>query len=175
MPYVDGFLLAVPKDKIEQYKKAVDVSAPIFKEYGAIDYVECVGDDVPYGELTSFPRAVQATDDERRHILLDNLSIARGARCRQCQDHEGRAHDGSNEGRACRRKAHDLRRLHPLQGVVKPKRHRGLEHLELSRDCKRSKPQVLSHFVAENRCELSCNSSPGPRQPSFASGAAPAY
>ncbi len=64
MPYVDGFLLAVPKDKIEQYKKAVDVSAPIFKEYGAIDYVECVGDDVPYGELTSFPRAVQATEDE---------------------------------------------------------------------------------------------------------------
>ena len=64
MPYVDGFLLAVPKDKFDEYKKAVDVSAPIFKEFGAIDYVECVGDDVPYGELTSFPRAVQAKDDE---------------------------------------------------------------------------------------------------------------
>jgi uncharacterized protein YbaA (DUF1428 family) len=34
------------------------------KEHGAIDFVECVGDDVPYGELTSFPRAVQAKDDE---------------------------------------------------------------------------------------------------------------
>jgi uncharacterized protein YbaA (DUF1428 family) len=33
-------------------------------EYGALSYVECIGDDVPYGELTSFPRAVQATDDE---------------------------------------------------------------------------------------------------------------
>jgi uncharacterized protein YbaA (DUF1428 family) len=64
MPYVDGFLLAVPKDKIAEYKKAVDISAPIFKEHGAIDYVECLGDDVPYGDLTSFPRAVQAKDDE---------------------------------------------------------------------------------------------------------------
>jgi uncharacterized protein YbaA (DUF1428 family) len=36
----------------------------VWKEYGALAYVECVGDDVPYGELTSFPRAVQATDDE---------------------------------------------------------------------------------------------------------------
>jgi uncharacterized protein YbaA (DUF1428 family) len=37
---------------------------PIWKEYGAIGYVESVGDDVPYGEMTSFPRAVQAEKDE---------------------------------------------------------------------------------------------------------------
>ena len=36
----------------------------VWKEYGALDYVECVGDDLPHGEITSFPRAVQATDDE---------------------------------------------------------------------------------------------------------------
>jgi uncharacterized protein YbaA (DUF1428 family) len=36
----------------------------IWMEYGAKAYVECIGDDVPYGEHTSFPRAVQATDDE---------------------------------------------------------------------------------------------------------------
>ena len=64
MAYVDGFLLAVPKDKIEEYKKAASTAAPIFKEFGAISVVECIGDDVPYGKLTSFPRAVQATDDE---------------------------------------------------------------------------------------------------------------
>jgi uncharacterized protein YbaA (DUF1428 family) len=33
-------------------------------EHGALSFVECVGEDVPYGQLTSFPRAVQATDDE---------------------------------------------------------------------------------------------------------------
>jgi uncharacterized protein YbaA (DUF1428 family) len=36
----------------------------VWKEHGALAYVECVGDDVPYGEVTSFPRAVQAKEDE---------------------------------------------------------------------------------------------------------------
>ncbi len=64
MAYVDGFVLAVPKDKVEQYKAIASQCAPIWKEYGAIDYVECIGDDTPYGKVTSFPRAVQATEDE---------------------------------------------------------------------------------------------------------------
>ena len=64
MTYVDGFLLAVPKAKLETYKEMARIAGAVWKDYGAIDYVECIGDDVPYGELTSFPRAVQATDDE---------------------------------------------------------------------------------------------------------------
>ena len=64
MTYVDGFLLAVPKANIEAYKAMARMAGDVWKEYGAIDYVECIGDDVPYGELTSFPRAVQATEDE---------------------------------------------------------------------------------------------------------------
>jgi uncharacterized protein YbaA (DUF1428 family) len=64
MSYVDGFVLAVPKDKLDAYKELASLAGKIWKEYGALDYVECVGDDVPYGELTSFPRAVQAKDDE---------------------------------------------------------------------------------------------------------------
>lgn len=64
MTYVDGFLLAVPKANLETYKAMARAAGDVWKEHGAIDYVECIGDDVPYGELTSFPRAVQATDDE---------------------------------------------------------------------------------------------------------------
>jgi uncharacterized protein YbaA (DUF1428 family) len=64
MPYVDGFVLPVPKDKLEAYKQVAARAGEIWMEHGALSYVECVGDDVPYGELTSFPRAVQATDDE---------------------------------------------------------------------------------------------------------------
>lgn len=64
MPYVDGFVLAVQKDKIEAYKKVAQTAAEVWKDHGALSFVECVGDDVPYGELTSFPRAVQAKDDE---------------------------------------------------------------------------------------------------------------
>ena len=64
MPYVDGFVLAVPKDKIEAYKALAKTACAVWMEHGALDYVECIGDDVPYGELTSFPRAVIAKEDE---------------------------------------------------------------------------------------------------------------
>ncbi|HEY8572180.1 DUF1428 domain-containing protein [Phenylobacterium sp.] len=62
--YVDGFVLAVPKQNLEAYRKMAQTGAEVWKEYGALSYNECVADDVPYGELTSFPRAVQAKDDE---------------------------------------------------------------------------------------------------------------
>jgi len=64
MPYVDGFVLAVPKKNLDTYKEMARTAGGVWKEHGALDYVECIGDDVPYGELTSFPRAVQAKDDE---------------------------------------------------------------------------------------------------------------
>lgn len=64
MSYVDGYVLAVPKDKLDVYKELASLAGKVWKEHGALDFVECVGDDVPYGELTSFPRAVQAKDDE---------------------------------------------------------------------------------------------------------------
>lgn len=64
MAYVDGFVLAVPKDKLEAYKAMARLAGEVWMEYGALSYVEALGDDVPYGELTSFPRAVMATDDE---------------------------------------------------------------------------------------------------------------
>ena len=64
MPYVDGFVLAVPKANIEAYKEMARTGSEVWMELGALSYVECLGDDVPVGELTSFPRAVQAKDDE---------------------------------------------------------------------------------------------------------------
>lgn len=64
MSYVDGFILAVPKARIDDYKALARKAGDVWKEHGALAYVECTGDDVPYGELTSFPRAVQAKDDE---------------------------------------------------------------------------------------------------------------
>ena len=64
MSYVDGFVIAVPNGKLDTYKKMAAQCMPIWKEFGATGYVECVGDDVPYGEVTSFPRAVQAKEDE---------------------------------------------------------------------------------------------------------------
>lgn len=64
MSYVDGFVVPVPKDKVEAYKAMARRAGEVWKEYGALAFVECLGDDVPYGELTSFPRAVQVKEDE---------------------------------------------------------------------------------------------------------------
>jgi uncharacterized protein YbaA (DUF1428 family) len=64
MAYVDGFVIPVPKDRLDDYRKMAELGRTVWMEYGAIGYTETIGDDVPMGELTSFPRAVQAKDDE---------------------------------------------------------------------------------------------------------------
>jgi uncharacterized protein YbaA (DUF1428 family) len=64
MDYVDGFVLAVPKANLEAYRALAETAGAIWMEHGVKAYVECVGDDVPFGALTSFPRAVQASEDE---------------------------------------------------------------------------------------------------------------
>jgi uncharacterized protein YbaA (DUF1428 family) len=64
MTYVDGFVLAVAKQNIQAYEAIARKAGAIWKEHGALAVVECIGDDVPYGELTSFPRAVLAKEDE---------------------------------------------------------------------------------------------------------------
>ena len=64
MPYVDGFIVPVKKDRIEDYKALARKAGDVWMEHGALSYVECIADDTPYGEVTSFPRSVQAGDDE---------------------------------------------------------------------------------------------------------------
>lgn len=59
MSYVDGFVLPVPKRKIDAYKRMSRKAGKIWREYGALDYVECVADDVKPGKWTSFPQAVK--------------------------------------------------------------------------------------------------------------------
>ncbi|MCC2674899.1 MAG: signal recognition particle [Ramlibacter sp.] len=64
MNYVDGYVLAVPTAKKEDYRAIAEKAAAVFKRYGALTVVECWGDDVPEGKLTSFSMAVQRKDDE---------------------------------------------------------------------------------------------------------------
>ncbi|MDX9741964.1 MAG: DUF1428 family protein [Gammaproteobacteria bacterium] len=64
MAYVDGFVVPVKKARVDEYKKLAELADEVWREHGAIAYVECLADDVPDGELTSFPRAVQLQDDE---------------------------------------------------------------------------------------------------------------
>ena len=64
MAYIDGFVYAVPTANREKYKEHAETAAAIFKEHGVLQIVECWGDGVLLGEVTSFPKAVQKKDDE---------------------------------------------------------------------------------------------------------------
>jgi len=64
MPYVDGYVIAVPTANKDKYRALAEKVAPAFKKHGALRVVECWGDDVPEGKLTSFPMAVKCGADE---------------------------------------------------------------------------------------------------------------
>ena len=64
MSYVDGFIAAVPTKNKEKYIEHAKIAAIVFKEYGALTIVETWEDDVPEGEVTSFPLAVKKEKDE---------------------------------------------------------------------------------------------------------------
>lgn len=62
--YVDGFLLPVAKRKLAAYRKLARLGAKIWREHGALEYRECVGDDLACGGTRDFPRAAKARRGE---------------------------------------------------------------------------------------------------------------
>ncbi len=59
MAYVDGFVVPVPKAKLAAYRAMARKAGKVWREHGAIDYHECIADDVTVGKRTSFPRSVK--------------------------------------------------------------------------------------------------------------------
>lgn len=57
--YVDGFVMAVRRDRLAAYRTLARKAGKLWREHGALQYVECVADDVPDGKVTSFPMAVK--------------------------------------------------------------------------------------------------------------------
>jgi uncharacterized protein YbaA (DUF1428 family) len=64
MAYVDGFVVPVPKKNLDAYRRMATKSGKVWREHGALDYKECVGDDVKPGKRTSFPQAVKLKPGE---------------------------------------------------------------------------------------------------------------
>jgi len=64
MAYVDGFVLPVPKKKVEAYRKMAKKAGKIWREHGALEFRECAGDDVKVKGMASFPRLVKAKPGE---------------------------------------------------------------------------------------------------------------
>lgn len=62
--YIDGFVVPVPKDKLAAYRRIARIAGKVWREHGALEYVESVADDVKPGKLTSFPQSVKLKADE---------------------------------------------------------------------------------------------------------------
>ena len=57
--YVDGFVVPVPKKKLAAYRRMAQTASKVWRDHGALEYVEAVADDVKWGKRTSFPRSVK--------------------------------------------------------------------------------------------------------------------
>ena len=64
MSYVDGFIVPVPKKNLDAYRTMSEKAGKVWREHGALEYKECVADDVKVGKRTSFPRSVKLKDTE---------------------------------------------------------------------------------------------------------------
>ena len=64
MRYVDGYVLAVPKKKLQAYRRMAQKAGKVWRDHGALEYIECVADDVKPGKHTSFPQSVKLKPGE---------------------------------------------------------------------------------------------------------------
>jgi uncharacterized protein YbaA (DUF1428 family) len=64
MAYVDGFVVPVPKRRLAAYRRMARTAGKVWREHGALEYVECVADDVKPGKVTSFPQSVKLKSGE---------------------------------------------------------------------------------------------------------------
>jgi uncharacterized protein YbaA (DUF1428 family) len=64
MAYVDGFIVPVPKENVDAYRDLSTKYGQIWREYGALEFRECMADDVKPGKLTSFPQSVNLEENE---------------------------------------------------------------------------------------------------------------
>ena len=111
--YVDGFVLPVPKEQVDAYRRMARKAGKVWREHGALEYVECVADDVKPGKLTSFPQSVKLKPGE---VVVFSWIVykSRGHRDRvikQGDDGPAPRGDDEPEGDAVRRQADVLRRL----------------------------------------------------------------
>ena len=103
--YVDGFVVPVPLRNLDAYRRMAEQAGKIWIEHGALQYWECVGDDVKSGKVTSFPQSVQLKDGEvvvfswilynsREHRDSVNAKVMEDPRMKSMMDPKGMPFDG---------------------------------------------------------------------------------
>ena len=105
MPYVDGFVVPVPKRNLKTDRRLSAQAGKIWREHGAVDYWECVADDVKPGKVTSFPQSVKLKPNEvvwfswivyksRRHRDQVNAKVMKDPRLAKMMDSKAMPFDG---------------------------------------------------------------------------------
>ena len=103
--YVDGFVVPVPKKQLAAYKAMARKAGKVWREHGALDYHECVADDVAVGKRTSFPRSVKLQPDEtvvfswityksRKHRDRVNAAVMKDPRMQRMMGPDAMPFDG---------------------------------------------------------------------------------
>jgi uncharacterized protein YbaA (DUF1428 family) len=103
--YVDGFVLAVPKRNVDAYRRMARKAGKIWREHGALEFRECVADDVKTGKVTSFPQSVKLKRGEtvvfswivfksRAHRDRVNAKVMKDPRLADTMDAKGMPFDG---------------------------------------------------------------------------------
>jgi uncharacterized protein YbaA (DUF1428 family) len=104
MSYVDAFVIPLPADKLRAYTRMSRIAGAVWREHGALAFIECVADDAPYGVLTSFPRAVKLREGEiaifsyivfnsRAHRDRVNARVMKDPRVKDMMDTDKRLFD----------------------------------------------------------------------------------
>ena len=107
--YVDGYVLPVPKKSVDAYRRMAEQAGHVWREHGALEYTECIAEDVKPGEVTSFPASREAQGRQDRGVRMDRLRVARAAGHGQCRRHEGSAdREHGSEVPSFRRQTHVL-------------------------------------------------------------------
>ncbi len=103
--YVDGFVIPVPKAKVAAYRRMAKLGAKVWREHGALEYRECIADDVKPGKLTSFPQSVKLKANEvvwfswivyksRKHRDQVNANVMKDPRLAKMMDPKSMPFDG---------------------------------------------------------------------------------
>ena len=105
MSYVDGFVVPVPLKNLAAYRRMAKKAGKVWREHGALDYKEWIGDDVKVGKLTSFPRSVKLKRGEtvvfswivyksRSHRDRVNAKVMKDPRLAEMMDPKSMPFDG---------------------------------------------------------------------------------
>ena len=103
--YVDGFVIALPKDKLPEYRRIARKAGKVWRDHGALEYIECVADDVKPGKHTSFPQSVKLKAGEtvvfayivyksRAHRERVNAKVMKDPRLANMMDPKAMPFDG---------------------------------------------------------------------------------